>query len=167
MAQTSCPKCGKSFRAQTGLAWHVERSHPEARQAMLTQDQPKEVGTPGRADVEELQETLAKLGTGVEMVTEKQTALEAKMDEQAEKTADETKDKLQEWLEARLFNVLKERFVPLEQRANSLESELRALKRQEDGLERKLDSLDQRTSALEPKRDFCSLPRKPGPAVRQ
>ena len=167
MAQTLCPKCGRSFRTQSGLAWHVEHSHPEARQAMLAQDQPKEAGTACRADLEQVQEKLAELDTRLEMAAQKQKTVEAKLEERVEKTTAETKDKLVEWLEVRLSNVLRGRFESLEQRVSSLESEQRILKTQEDSLERRLDSLHRRISALEPIPEVCSLSRKPHSVVCQ
>ena len=73
MAQVLCPKCEKTFMTQSGLGWHLERSHPEARQAMLAQDQPKETETARGADLEqEAQEKLAELNTRLGIVAREQ-----------------------------------------------------------------------------------------------
>jgi len=139
MAQVLCPKCEKTFMTQSGLGWHLERSHPEARQAMLAQDQPKETETARGADLEqEAQEKLAELNTRLGMVVQEQERVEARLEELAGKITAETKDKLLEWLEVRLSNLLRERFASLEQRLSSLESEQRVLKTQQNSLQRRL-----------------------------
>ncbi len=153
--EVSCPECGKGFRGQTGLEWHMKRSHPLAQQAVLGQSQSEEAGAAWQASMGQIREELAGLRTEIQTVTDNQTATETKIDSRLEKVA------------AEVMGRLTERVVPLEQRVLSLESEQGALKTREDSYERRLRSLDQRISALEPKREFCSMSRKPNPGVRQ
>jgi hypothetical protein len=167
MAQILCPQCGQTFKTQRGLWWHVERLHPGIRQGTLAQDRPGEAGGTWPAGAGQLQEELAELRAEVEMAIEKQAALERKMDKRVAEMAAETKDKLEVGFDTRLFDALRERLVPLEQRLNILESERGALKIREDSQERRLDSLDKRVGALEPKREVCSFSRKPRSCVRQ
>ena len=160
MAQTLCPKCGKGFKTETGLGWHMERYHPGPRPAILAQNEPSEAETAWQAEREEIREQLAVLDTGLEAVARDHRALDGRMGQWPEKMMAETKEKLSEWIEVRMSDLLRQRLAPIEQRLNSLESEQRVLTSRDDSQERRLDTLDRRISALEPKPQVCTLSRR-------
>lgn len=143
-AEVPCPECGKEFRGQKGLEWHMERSHPVAQQAVLGQSQSEEAAATWQACAEQLLEEVAELRTEVQTATGRQTATEMKIDGRLEKVAAEVTDRLTE------------RVASLERRVLSLESERGALKTREDSYESRLRSLDRRISALEPKPKVCT-----------